>query len=103
MSLTPGKENQRRRITVAEVEADYFARLARWNRREKDHKRIKQLLKPMGFMNKKWEQLKAMIEPNDELWEYCSSKESWRQLMGSAGLELIRDGVVIARMMTEMN
>jgi hypothetical protein len=43
------------------------------------------------------------MQTGDELWEFCTDRESWQQLMGSAGIELIRDGNVVASIVTEMN
>ena len=62
-----------------------------------------QLAKPMGFANDAWEELKSLMQPGDELWEYCSSKESWRRCMGRSGLELVRNGIVVASIIHRMN
>jgi hypothetical protein len=101
--LLPGPEDQRRRITVEEAEARYFESRKGMAKREPDEKRRKQLQLPMGFNNDNWERLKRMIEPGDELWEYCTSKRSWNELTGSAGFELIRNGEVIAEIVNKMN
>ena len=62
-----------------------------------------ELTKPFGFQNTEWEALKSQMQPGDELWEFRTDRESWQQLMGSAGIELIRDGNVVASIVTRMN
>jgi hypothetical protein len=61
------------------------------------------LLLPFGFEHERWNAFKAAMNPGDELWEYCSAKETWDQGLGMAGIELVRDGKVIAHLMTRMN
>jgi hypothetical protein len=104
MRLVPGNEDRRRRVTVEQAEADYLEGAAQSIRSaENDDSRRETLQKPFGFVNEEWEELKSMMQPGDELWEYCTSKESWNMLMGSAGIELIRNGEVIASFLIRMN
>jgi hypothetical protein len=99
--LVPGPEEQRVRITVEQSEADYFAEVTiGWL---DDSARRKQLKKPHGYNNDKWEQLKAMMQKGDELWECCSDETSWDQLMGRHWIELRRDDAVIAQITISMN
>jgi hypothetical protein len=58
---------------------------------------------PFGFLNDKWQQLLALQQPGDELWTYSSSRDSWANLCGRAGVALVRNGVVVAQFMTSMN
>ena len=94
-----------KRTTVGAVEAAYFALRAQAEAKspETDPKRIVQLAKPLGFMNGAWEELKAQIEPGDELWEFCSSRESWEGMCGREGIQLVRAGEVIAQLITSLN
>ncbi|WP_425616674.1 hypothetical protein NA78x_000326 [Anatilimnocola sp. NA78] len=101
MRLKPGPQQQERRVTVAEVEADYFASLK--IKRSECEERRTQLKKPLGYCNGDWEKLKAMIQPDDELWEVCSDKESWSQGMGSQYLDLRRSGESITHIVLRMN
>jgi hypothetical protein len=99
--LTPSSEYQRRRRTVAQLEADNLPR-------DQEPQRVRefpQLLKPFGFVNEQWEAMKAGMQPGDELWEFCSEKEMWEGPigMGAAGVELVRGGEVIACLVTRMN
>lgn len=64
---------------------------------------VKDLRKPFGYLNAEWERLKAEMQPGDELWTFCSSDESWANLTGSEGIALVRDGTVIAEIVTCMN
>ena len=107
---------QRRRVTVAEAEADYFALVAQTaahaspthgqkRRAEKklEKRRIEQLQRPFGFANQKWEALKAQMQEGDELWEFCTPRSSWDKLMGLAGYELVRGNGVVCEVITRRN
>ena len=41
--------------------------------------------------------------PDDEIWEFSSSPESWEHLAGRAGAALVRDGTVIDACVTALN
>lgn len=43
------------------------------------------------------------MQSGDELWRYSSSSESWTKKMASAGLAILRDGVIIDAMQLIMN
>ena len=101
--LVPSDQDQQRRVSVEQAEADYHAEIREWLASEKDKQRAETLRKPFGFANGKWEALKAQMQPGDELWEFCSARDSWAALMGRAGYELRRDGVVIAAVISRMN
>ena len=58
---------------------------------------------PFGFINARWEQLKATMRPGDELWEFESPSESWEDLAGRAGLRIMRGGQIIDAIITRMN
>lgn len=58
---------------------------------------------PFGFINSRWEKLKATMRPGDELWEFESSGESWEKLAGRAGLCIMREGQIIDAIITRMN
>jgi hypothetical protein len=42
-------------------------------------------------------------KPDDEVWDFSSSRDSWQHLAGRAGLALVRDGTVIETYVTLMN
>jgi hypothetical protein len=65
--------------------------------------RVAALLKPFGYSNREWEALKAGMEPGDELWTFASSPASWRALAGSAGIALVREGRIVATIVTMQN
>lgn len=46
--------------------------------------------------------IKAM-QPGDELWTYESPKDFWEIEIGRAGYCLVRNGAVIAEVLTLMN
>lgn len=89
----------RRRITVEEAETK--------NRpQDESPERIlesPELLLPFGFLNPRWEALIAEMQPGDQLWDFCSDDDSWQHLSGCKGIELVRDGRTIDRMVTSMN
>lgn len=58
---------------------------------------------PFGFSNDEWKAMIAKMEDGDELWEFCSSLESWRIMGGREGIALIRNGQVIDHIVTRMN
>jgi hypothetical protein len=43
------------------------------------------------------------VRPDDEVWVFSSSPDTWRHLAGRAGLALIREGTVIDAYVTRMN
>jgi hypothetical protein len=99
--LTPAAQFQRRRRTVEELEADNIPQ-------DQEPDRVRQfpeLLKPFGFLNAQWDAMKRQMQSGDELWEFCNEKEMWEGAigMGLAGVELVRDGQVIATLVTRMN
>ena len=85
------------RITVAEAEAQHISppddRIARYP----------QLGLPFGFENPKWEALKREMRDGDELRLFESPSDSWRAHSGRAGVALVRDGLVIAYIISIMN
>ena len=42
-------------------------------------------------------------KPDDEIWDFSSSRDSWQHLAGRAGLALVRDGTVIEHYVSVMN
>ena len=106
--LIPNERDQRRRVSVAEAEADYYAEVRQLfgsapGRQDRNESHARTLQKPFGFQNEQWEALKAQMQPGDELWEFCSPKASWDALMGVAGYELVRGGAVIATVIIRRN
>src|SRR5262249_56287630 len=96
--LVPSDTDQRRRITVAEAEAEHTPT----GQDPERVRRFPELAKPFGFQNGLWEALQAQMQPGDELWEYCTDRESWQQLMGSAGVGLVRGGEGVASITTRL-
>lgn len=119
MRLVPAEEDVRRRVTVEQAEADYFAeveeelanlveKLGRKRRRlrkglRREAERWLASLQLPFYGSEEWEALKAEMRPGDELWEYCTSRASWQALMGSAGYLLMREGEVVAGVTIRMN
>jgi hypothetical protein len=92
------------RKTIESIEREHTRRAE--DLREVDCRspeRVAALLKPFGYSNSEWEQLKAGMQPGDELWTFTSSPASWRALAGSAGIAMVRDGRIVATIVTMMN
>lgn len=47
--------------------------------------------------------MKLRLLAGDEVWAFSSSIESWRMLGGRAGIALVRDGHVVAHVVSKMN
>ena len=89
----------RDKVTVEAVEADNPGLPDEDERK----KRYPEAAKPFGFQHAEWQALKAEMQPGDELWTFTSPPETWRSLMGRAGLALMRDGEIVRIITTLMN
>jgi hypothetical protein len=58
---------------------------------------------PFGYQKNEWLELRSSMQPGDELWNYSSSAESWAHLAGRAGIAVVRNGTVVAHLVTLMN
>jgi hypothetical protein len=56
-----------------------------------------------GGENDRWKKLKASMQPDDRLWTYCSSFESFQAHAGRCGIAVVRNGRVVIEMVTMMN
>jgi hypothetical protein len=59
--------------------------------------------RPFGSYNMFWEELKAYMNPGDEIWSYRRPGEDREHLCPRAGYALVRDGQVITDFVTEMS
>ena len=84
-------------ITVAEAEAEHPGIT------DERVRGVPETGRPFGFMNREWEDLKAAMQPGDELWTFSSPPKSWKDLAGRAGIALARDGVPIKVLVTILN
>jgi hypothetical protein len=91
------------RKSIAELEAEFTLRPDQLSASDRTGPRAAFMLKPFGALNAKWEALKALMQPGDELWTFESSSESWGDLAGRAGVALVRNGEIIERLVTMMN
>lgn len=58
---------------------------------------------PFGSVHNQWKALLSNIRDGDELYEFCSSDESWEFLAGREGIALVRNGEIITDIVTKMN
>jgi hypothetical protein len=96
---------KRRKTTATEIEAEWAKELRRIELKEGllPKTRDSQLGKASGYQDNRWEDLKAKIEPGDELWVVSAPDEDWDQGLGQEWIVLLRAGNEIARMLTRMN
>jgi hypothetical protein len=78
------------RITVAEAEAKHMVRTSAG-------------AVAFGLQNGQWRELRGLMRDGDEMWEYCSSADSWKHLAGRAGIALVRKGQIVDAITTAMN
>ena len=52
---------------------------------------------------KEWRTDFEKMETGDEIWEFCSPPDKWRQLCGRGGVALVRNGEIADSSVTEMN
>jgi hypothetical protein len=51
-----------------------------------------------------WAEMISLMNPGDELWEFCTAPETWEQLRGRAGYAVVRNGVPTGlRIVTRVN
>ncbi len=58
---------------------------------------------PFGYMHFAWTALLNKMQEGDELYEFGSSDESWKNLAGREGIALVRKGEIVADIVTRMN
>ena len=81
-----------RKVTVAEAEEAHMVTI-----RESGQE------VPFGYVHSQWKRLLSRMQEGDELWEFNSDEQSWKLLAGRAGVALLRDGKIIAEIVTSMN
>ena len=86
-----------KKVTIAEAEA------AHPGVNDERVQQMPEIAKPFGFQNKVWEELKAAMQPGDELWTFSSPAQSWQNLAGRAGVAVVRDGNPIKVLVTMRN
>jgi hypothetical protein len=87
------KDWLQKRITIAEAEE---ANMARTDRLGPD-------AVPFGFMNREWREFVAKVCEGDELWEFTSPHETWVDLAGREGIAMVREGEIVAFILTSMS
>ena len=53
--------------------------------------------------NNEWTKMKSALIEGDEIWEFCSSGESFSKMMGRSGICVVRNGEIIMELITLMN
>ena len=87
------KQWLQKRVTVAEAEATHMVHTDRLGPDPI----------PFVFLNQSWSALLVEMQEGDELWEFCSSEESWAHLAGQEGIALLHNGEVVACITTTVN
>lgn len=60
-------------------------------------------VKAFGRLDAQWQELLSAKQPGDEIWEFRSPPDTWRMLMGRAGVALVRNGEIVVAIVTIMN
>ena len=55
------------------------------------------------WWQQKWNEFRSHVQPEDEVWEYATPRPYWDQGFGHAGCALLRDGVLVTRMVRIFN
>ena len=64
----------------------------------------KQLSSASGSQFKKeWDSFKSRVQPGDQVWFFSTPPQTKKELMGSEGYMLLRDGAVITEIITVGN
>ncbi|MEI6078136.1 MAG: hypothetical protein WCS94_21325, partial [Verrucomicrobiota bacterium] len=50
-----------------------------------------------------WSSFRSKFQDGDEIWQYCSDRQSWNHLAGRAGFRITRGGKTVEGIMTTMN
>ncbi len=50
-----------------------------------------------------WSSFRSQIQDGDEIWQYCSDRQSWDHLAGRAGYQITRGGETVGAVTTVMN
>lgn len=58
---------------------------------------------PFGFMNEEWKALLARMVQGDQLWEFRSPDYTWPAFHGRAGIAVVREGKVVAALVTRVS
>ncbi len=90
--MTPESDKSwlRDRISVSEAETKHMVKI--------DGKNV-----PFGYMHRTWIALRKKMLEGDELYEFNSSDESWEHLAGREGIALVRNGEIVADIVTLMS
>jgi hypothetical protein len=95
------------KTTVEEVEAERAEqkrKLDEFHRRHgRDPEEVRAEWARATGLKDPWEALKRKMRPGDELYKFTSPRETWANLAGRAGIALVRQGEVIATMITRMS
>ena len=87
------KEWLQLKLTVREAEDKHMVH----------HRNLSRKGVPFGFQNSEWMELLIEMIEGDELWEFCSPEETWRNLCGREGIALVRDEKIIRLIVTRLN
>ena len=58
---------------------------------------------PSEYTDPETAHVAEQLRQGGELLEFCSPPETWRQLMGWAGYAVVRDGEIVASVVTQQH
>ena len=88
-----------KRITVEELDA------AMVRNEQRNEKSSVYSLAPLDNITNTdaWKKMKSAFIEGDEIWEFCSTRESWKRIMGTSGICVVRNDEVVMDIVTTMN
>jgi hypothetical protein len=80
----------KKKLTIEECEKQLLAQI----------KELGEAPFPDIFEYPEWLKFKSQIQEGDELWVFSSSSDAWESLCGSAGICIVRNGIIIDKYVT---
>ncbi len=87
------KDWLQKRVTVAEAEAAHTVPM----------EKLGPDPVPFGLLNARWRALLSQLQEGDELWEFCSPPWTSQIMAGRRGISLVRNGQIVASIVTRKN
>ena len=88
-------------LTVAEIESEAMRECEEYQRSPGARPDVPMV--PFGFANDRWLEFKSKVQESDEIREIVAPPEYWSRLAGWKGFVLVREGKIVADMMTLIN
>lgn len=88
-------------LTVKKIEAREQKKIKADIQQHPDDKDVPAV--PFGFQNADWQRFKKAIQPGDEIYFIAAPAKYWQHLAGWEGYVLVRNGIIIKSLATDVN